>query len=387
LRIGAQRLTPVYNQPYSGHYFALAPENDASLYSRSLWDQTLEVAALAPGETLDWRAVGPDGQDLLVWGGGFQKQGARFTLAVAEDLSPLSQELVAFEWILAALAGGGVLLLFLLQNTLIGQAFHKLQPVYDDIERLERGDVLSLTEELPDEVLPLVRKLNGLLDHFRQRLERSRRAAGNLAHALKTPLHLLVQQLEEQDPPLPARRLDQLNEQIERIRQLMDRELKRARYAGSVGPGQQFRPDEELPTLARLLQGMHPEKPLDVQCRCPEGESLQMDREDMLELIGNLMDNACKWARSQVHCRIRREGGTWQLQVEDDGPGCSDEELAQVSARGARLDESVSGHGLGLSIVEDIVKIYGGRTRYGRSETLGGFCARVTLTEHPPFTG
>ncbi len=386
LHIGQRWLSPVYNQPYSGHYFVLTIDGQAPVYSRSLWDQILAIRTLAPGETDQWRATGPTGQDLLVWGGGFRKKDTSFTLAVAEDISPFDEELRGFEWILSALAAGGVLLLFLVQRSLITQAFHKLQPVYDDIERLERGDTIALTEDLPDEVLPLVRKLNRLLEQYRQRLERSRRATGNLAHALKTPLHLLVQQLEHNDPPLEPERLNRLNGQVDRIRQLMERELKRARFAGSVGPGQWFRPEEELPILARLLEGMHPEKDLRVQCRIDDGEALQADREDMLELIGNLLDNASKWAAGQVSCKIRETGDQWQLTVEDDGPGCSDEELARVSSRGTRLDESVSGHGLGLSIVEDIVTLYNGHIQYGRSESLGGFSARVTLHLHPSGT-
>lgn len=381
--VGQRRLTPVYRQPYSGHYFVLAAQDQDTLYSRSLWDQTLEIQDLTPGKTAQWRVTGPAGQDLLVWSGGYRKQDLDFTVAVAEDISPYAEELRGFEWILSILAGGGVLLLFLVQKGLITQAFRKLQPVYDDIERLERGDAVALTEDLPDEVLPLVRKLNNLLEQYRQRLERSRRATGNLAHALKTPLHLLVQQLEHNDPPLEPERLNRLNGQVNRIRQLMERELKRARFAGAVGPGQWFHPEQELPMLVRLLEGMHPEKTLRVQCRIDDDGVLQADREDMLELIGNLLDNASKWAASRVSCQIGETDNQWQLTVEDDGPGCSDEELAQVSSRGIRLDESISGHGLGLSIVEDIVALYKGHIHYGRSESLGGFSVRVNLPLHP----
>jgi signal transduction histidine kinase len=378
-RIGRQRLTPVYSQPYSGHYFALEMAGQEPLYSRSLWDQTLELDPLAPGETMQWQALGPMGQRLLIWSGGFSKQDTVLTLAVAEDLSSFDKELRSFERILGLMASGGVLLLFLIQRGLISQTFGKLRPLYEDIERLERGDAVSLTENLPDEVLPLVRKLNRLLEQYQQRLERSRRATGNLAHALKTPLHLLVQELEQLDPPLAQASLRRMNDQVDRIRSLMERELKRARFAGSVGPGRQFQPEEELPTLARLLESMHPAKDLRVECVFGTDDSLQADREDMLELVGNLLDNACKWAASRVTCRVAGDSDGWLLRVEDDGPGCDDAQLLHIAERGTRLDENVSGHGLGLSVVQEICELYRGRIEFGRSPSLGGFMASVYI--------
>jgi signal transduction histidine kinase len=374
--VGRRRLTPIYNQPYSGHYFVLSVPGRNPIYSRSLWDRTLDTRPLAPGETAWWHAAGPQGQRLLVWGGGFRKQGQAFSVAMAEDVSPLERQLWGYEWVLAGIAGGGMVLILLVQWGVIAHTFRRLQPVYDDIERLERGEAVALSTDLPDEVLPLVHKINRLLEQYRQRLERSRRAAGNLAHALKGPLSLAGQQAEQAEPALRER----LGGQLERIRQLMERELKRARFAGSGGPGQELRPGEELPTLARLLEQMHPAKPLRVDCRFVDGSILQADREDMLELIGNLLDNACKWAASRVLCTLAPDGeGGWILSVEDDGPGCSDEVLSRISSRGVRLDEAVDGHGLGLSIVEDIVALYHGRIDFGRSEDLGGFRARVTL--------
>jgi signal transduction histidine kinase len=384
VHIGRRHLTPIYNQPYSGHYFVLSfPERDP-VYSGSLWDRTLDTRALAPGKTAQWHAAGPQGQRLLVWAGGFRKRGLALTVAVAEDVSPLEQQLRGYEWVLAGIAGGGVVLILLVQWGVIVHTFRKLQPVYDDIERLERGEAVALSTDLPDEVLPLVHKLNRLLEQYRQRLERSRRAAGNLAHALKGPLSLAGQQAEQTEPALRER----LGEQLERIRQLMERELKRARFAGSGGPGQDFRPGEELPVLSRLLEQMYPDKGLNVECRIDDGRALHADREDILELIGNLLDNACKWAASRVLCRVAQDGdGSWTLTVEDDGPGCSDEVPSHISGRGVRLDESIGGYGLGLSIVEDIVALYQGRIDFGRSAELGGFKARVILPMQSPGRG
>ncbi len=377
--IGQWRLAPVYNQPYSGHYFALETTESRRQRSRSLWDQELQVRRLAVGETASWRAAGPDGQQLLVFGGGFSKDSWNFSLVVAEDTTPLKAELRGFEWLFAAIAAGGLVSMILLQRLVVHRTFRQLEPVYRDIRRLEQGETGSLTEAVPGEILPLVHNLNRLLELFAQRLERSRNAAGNLAHALKGPLNLIMQRLEEGSRTVDPELRETLGGQLERIRRLIDRELKRARFAGTGTPGRQFDPSEEFPVLVRLLERMYPDKSLDIEMRTSVSGPLVADREDMLELLGNLLDNACKWADSRVLCSVAQRDRETGLTVEDDGPGCSDTELEAIAGRGVRLDESVDGHGLGLSIVRDIVALYGGGVSYGRSDSLGGFRAAVTL--------
>jgi signal transduction histidine kinase len=379
LGIGKRRLTPVYNQPYSGHYYAMQVENGPVLVSRSLWDRTLELPEIPVGATRKWRIDGPVGQRLLVWGGAYRRDGHNFSLFVAEDVKPLEQELTEFEWLLAAVAGLGIVVMAVIQRTIVHRGFRQLRPVYRDIERLERGEALGLTEAVPSEVKPLVRKLNRLLDLYRHRLERSRNAAGNLAHALKTPLNLLMQRLKHGDPPVDPAVQATLREQITRIRQLMERELKRARLSGAAAVGLQFNPADELPVMIQLLEQMYPDKQLEITLGIDADQRLMADREDMLEMLGNLLDNACKWARQRVHCRVSGVNGGTRFTIEDDGPGCSDEELERITARGVRLDESVSGHGLGLSITKDIVDIYQGHVAFDRSPDLGGLRATVRL--------
>jgi len=133
--------------------------------------------------------------------------------------------------------------------------------------------------------------------------------------------------------------------------------------------------------LTGLLEQVYSEKQIDVRYQIAPDVELVHDRQDMLELIGNLMDNAVKWADSTVIVTVRRVDGVL-LEVDDDGPGVSGEELARLTQRGVRLDESVAGHGLGLSIVRDIVDIYEGKLELGRSNRLGGLCASVTLPEN-----
>jgi signal transduction histidine kinase len=207
-------------------------------------------------------------------------------------------------------------------------------------------------------------------------LERSRNSLGNLAHALKGPLNLLVQYLD-QEPD--ASNNQQAKLQAERIRQLTERELKRARLAGQGNTTQRFDPRVELPVLVDVLARIHHKSPRCITLDIAPDISRFGDREDMLELVGNLLDNACKWAQEHVRCQLSMVAGHVQMVVEDDGAGRTAAELQQMAERGVRLDESVEGHGLGLAICKDIVKLYGGTLEFGRSEVLGGLKVTVVL--------
>ncbi|NEV60817.1 ATP-binding protein [Thiorhodococcus minor] len=377
--MGAGRMTPVYDQPYSGHYFVISVAAGGRIRSRSLWDEDLAPPRLAAGETTTWRVPGPAGQRLLAWAGGYRIDDRDLVVAVAEDVSPLSGELRGFERLFAIMAVAGLALILLVQRLVVHRTFMCLEPVYRDIERLEHGKTVFLSEEGPTEILPLVRKLNRLLLRFDQRLERSRTATGNLAHAIKGPLSLLRQQLRDPALDISPGHRETLLEQIERLRRLAERQLKRARLAGAGGAGVSFDAAEELPTLARLLTQIHASKSIDIQLDDRTQGPLDLDREDMLELLGNLLDNACKWAVAMVYCGLCVDRGRLILRIEDDGPGCSEEAIADITGRGMRLDEEVSGHGLGLSIVKEIVDGYQGRIGFARSARLGGLRAEIAL--------
>ena len=368
----------IYNQPFSGHYYKLLT-TDRVYRSPSLEDQDIAVAPQKMGSVRDWKADGPKGQQLLVRAAGYRLDDRPATLAVAEDLTPLVAVLKDFERLFAVLAVVGLGLMVLIQRLILRQGFERLRPVCQDIERLERGTARQLTETVPAEILPLVRKLNGLIRVYNKRLERSRNAAGNLAHALKGPLNLMVQQLERRGDQLDGDARGLCRQQVERVRALVERELKRARIAGGGSPGTLFDPTVELPVLAELLKRMYRDKGLRLDCHIETTQPLLMDREDLLELTGTLLDNACKWAFSRVHCAITATNGGIRIRIEDDGPGCDETALADLGERGTRLDEAVDGHGLGLSIAREIVDSYDGRLKLGRSDTLGGFSAIIEL--------
>ncbi|KHF24980.1 sensor histidine kinase [Solemya velum gill symbiont] len=379
-RLRWRRLNQVYNQPYSGHYYIILIENNAApLYSRSLWDSTLEIPTLSIGESRRLHLNGPSNQKLLVWVKGFRKQNVNFTLAIAEDLTAISEQQNHFQMYFAILALAGLAGLLAIQRVVVRRAVQKLGPVREEIRRLADGETGNLSEDVPSEVLPLVQEFNHLLLLMSRRVVRSRNALGNLAHALKGPLSFLVQYFDDQPSSSHSKQDTQAREQLERIEKLMERELKRARLVGKGVAGQQFDSQQELPDLIGLLRQIHAGRNLSIEYSIKNDIPLFGDREDMLELIGNLLDNACKWAASTVKCSVGDHDAIYRITIEDDGEGLSTSRLDELVKRGVRLDESTEGHGLGLAIVKDIVDLYDGNIEFNRSEKFGGLKVTVSL--------
>lgn len=380
-RVRWRHIDQIYSQPLSGHYYVVRLDNGNTLTSRSLWDQSMAVEQLPAGQSRRLHTAGPSGQHLLVWIKGFRKQGHSVTIAVAEDLSSVKAQRDRFMGAFALLAFAGLVLLLAIQHLVVRRSFRRLEPLCDDIRQLEQGKTDRLSDDVPTEILPLVQEFNHLLSLLAQRLERSRNALGNLTHALKGPLNLLVQHFDSEADSHSSHRISQARTQVERIRQLMERELKRARLAGNGIQSQQFDPHVELPDLIGVLQQVHQARHLTIDYQADPNLPPFGDREDMLELLGNLLDNACKWAGSRVLCRLSGDEEAIQISVEDDGQGLSDEDLEKLTQRGIRLDETVEGHGLGLAIAKDIVKLYAGSLGFRRSSGLGGLEVLINLPQ------
>lgn len=378
-RLGKGRLNPAYDEPTSGKYYVVHIEPVGEFMSRSAWDQSLETPDLAPGQKRKLSLDGRTGEPLLMWSGGFSKQGHAFTITVAEDISPIQERLNIFQWYFAAVSLLLVIALVVVQHLIVRHSVQKLDAIRNDMNRLEHGRAVSLSEDVPSEVLPLVREFNRLLLRFDQRLRQSRNSVGNLAHSLKGPLNLLIRNSDAEDLTEEQRR-DSVENNAERIRQLIESELKRARLAGRGTAGQIFELEAELPSLCGLLNQEYSDKTFDVRWSIGTGVSLAYDRQDMLELIGNLLDNAVKWCNHVVLINVHHANGVL-LEVEDDGPGCSPDEFSRLTERGVRLDESVAGHGLGLSIVKDITDTYNGKLTFGRSSRLDGLRVSVFLPD------
>lgn len=375
VRMREGRITPVYRQPLSGHYYQVQGDGGVLLRSRSTWDQELDVATAGTGEVRFGTIDGPAGQRLLVRAAGYEKGGKRFTLAVAEDLVLLTAEMQRLRWLALGVLLLALVLALVSQRVVLRRSFRSLDSVRGQLVEVAEGEREKLTHLGPAEILPLTSEVNRLLVQLQQRLQRSRHALGNLAHALKGPLSLVMHDLDAL--PLSGEQRAQTAQRLERLSQLVERELKRARFAGDGG-GQRFHPVRDLADLVDALGRMHPDRQLRIVSVGPDRSTLPFDREDMLELLGNLLDNACKWANDVVEITLET-GPVVTLRVADDGPGIPGEAGAALLRRGVRLDEQADGDGLGLAIVDDLVRHYHGRITFSRADDLGGLAAVVML--------
>ena len=352
---------------------------EAQFRSRSLWDAEIEVPRLTPGQVETLRMTGPQQQLLLVRVAGYEKSGKVFSIAVAEDLSPLRDSVRRYQGFFLLFSALALISLLLLQRHMLRLGLRPLQDVGKQLRDLERGQRQALSEAVPEEIQPLVHQVNQLLRHLQQRVERSRNGLGNLAHALKTPLSV-IRQLTERSPldQYPELR-QQIRDQVEALHRRVEAELRRARLAGGAYRGEAVELSEELPALVEVLRMAHRDRNLEIEADIAPQIRYFGDREDLLEVVGNLLDNACKWAAHRVSLQVRYGNGL-EIRVEDDGPGRDAEEREQLLRRGVRIDEQgVPGHGLGLAIVQEIVDALGGELHLGRSEALGGFQVEVRL--------
>lgn len=363
-------------RPFSGHYYRIETAT-TTLRSATLWDQDLNVAPVNVGEKQQLRQIGPLEQPLLILVQGFRKQGQDVSIAVAEDLSLIEANITDFQRDYLLLSTGLLILLLILQTLLLHRALAPVQGVQKDLRRLARGEINSVRENVPEEIRPLVREVNRLLQLLSQRVQRSRRMVGNLAHALKTPLTILTQ--SARNPALdenPALR-QQLEQQTQAIHERLQQELSRARLAGSPNSGARFNPATDLPPLMDVLRHAHAMLDINIQLVNKSIGNWPVEREDMLELLGNLIDNACKWCKSEVQVKLP-DTDKLMVIVDDDGPGCPPELRTSMAERGVRLDERKEGHGLGLAIVRDIAEQYQGTLSFSKSR-LGGLRVEVVL--------
>ncbi|MBU6959235.1 sensor histidine kinase [Pseudomonas sp. CVAP len=374
LQLDERRLAPAYQRPFSGHYFHI-DFADNHWRSRSLWDQELPLLD-HPGLHSNLQ-LGPEGQQLLVLRADYRRLGQSISISVAQDYTPVRESFQRMRQVGLGLGLTGLLLILVLQRVTVRRALRPLENAREQIAQLQQGQRSQLDDQVPLELVPLVAQINHLLAHTEDSLKRSRNALGNLGHALKTPLAVLLSLAsgEKLDAHPELRKI--LREQLAQVQQRLNRELNRARLAGDALPGAQFDCAAELPGLLATLNMIHGDH-LNLDYTAPSGLHLPWDREDLLELLGNLLDNACKWADAEVRLSIVEMDEGFVLAVEDDGPGIPEAQRDQVFSRGTRLDEQTDGHGLGLGIVRDIVEAWGGEMVLQESE-WGGLKVVVEL--------
>ncbi len=287
------------------------------------------------------------------------------------DRQPLTEQIGAFRRTLWQWLGGAALLLLLSLVLVLRWSLRPLRRVATALARMERGEQADLGGPYPRELQQLTERLDDLLAHNRRQLQRYRDALGNLAHSLKTPLAILANAIER-----PADTdIDAARGAVQRIREIIDHQLQRAVAAGPIDqPPVALRP--QLERLLQTLRRVHDDRPTRVDLAIPDDLKLRMDTGDLLEVFGNLLDNAFKWTRSRIRISGERRGRRIEIHIEDDGPGIPDEHKDAVRRRGQRADEQVEGHGIGLSMVQEILLLYGGELRIDDS-ALGG--ARMTV--------
>ena len=389
----ASAMDSIFGTPFSGWYWQIESTDSGPsklLISQSLQGEHLVFPAAgatsAPDDTyLRADSIGPQGESVRM----FSKvifhdgPGARhYRYIVAGNLTEVDVTLQRFR-------GTLILALSFLGTGLVGatlfQVRYGLRPlrsIEHGLGEIRSGKAMRLEGELPSEIVPLQRELNALLTSNQDVIERARTHVGNLAHALKTPLSVLTNEARTDATPLGRK----VTEQTVIMRDQVQHHLDRARMVartGTLGGVTEVKP--VVDALTRVLSRIHGEKGLELVASCDDKLVFQGEKQDLEEMLGNLMDNACKWAESRIEVTAaarpvgkRGEPAMLTIEVSDDGPGLGDAERAEAKQRGKRLDESKPGSGLGLSIVTELAGLYRGRFDLDRGK-LGGLSAKLTL--------
>jgi len=296
---------------------------------------------------------------------------------VGQNISELNEDISHFQMLYSLVSGIGLIVLLIIQWLIVGKALQPLQRLQQQLSRLRRGETEKIETQGPEEIQPMIQELNRLLVTMTRKTQRSRAALGNLAHALKTRLTLLNQTAESSELKTLPNMQKALHQVSRDMGQTIERELKRARLLGSPMPGQKVDLEHEIAELSRTLQLLYRDKSPVIDWEIEPDLQFFGDREDLLEMLGNLLENACKWCRKRVNITVYQNQYCYFV-VEDDGQGCDESKLSQLPQRGFRADESVPGSGLGLAIVSDIVESYSGEMLFSRS-AMGGLKVEVRL--------
>jgi signal transduction histidine kinase len=388
VRFNRPPVEPRFNEPYSGLYWQVSGEGHEPFRSRSLWDRELRLdLSVSCVEPCAGRKESFENEPLRIVERDVILPGSQtvWRFAVAENAARLDEELVEFQrvlWISLGALGIGLLLLSAVQATVGLSPLKRMSAAMADIRsgRATRAP----TEDTPPEIAPLVHELNALLDHNEKVAEAARMHAGNLAHALKTPMSVLVNEAAGNSPDLAGT----VNRELAVMRRYIDHHLARARAMGRRSAATARA--EVWPTLARLrraIERIYADRELVVDLAGDTSAVFRGERQDLEEMAGNLIDNAAKYGGGRVFVTVstsREPTGDWvTILVEDDGAGIPREARELLFGRGARLDTGKPGTGLGLAIVRDVAAIYGGSVALAESEDLGGLAATLRLPGCP----
>lgn len=376
---------------FSGKYWQIAePTPDGKLKvlvrSRSLWDSELKspddiVKRLndQPGQPVSYNTAGPQLDERLramATQAKLPGRSAPVVFMAAEDRSPVDRDVRSFITATAIaflLLGVGMIAAVVIQ---VRVGLNPLFALQREVASVRRGKAERVESAYPSELAPLADELNALMAHNQEVVERQRTHVGNLAHALKTPLSVMLTEARQTGGPLAG----VVEGQAEAMRQQVDHHLRRARAAARMqGSGERTSVADVLDELARTLERIFQDKGVEIDWDAPDDLYFQGERQDLLELAGNAMENAGKWCGRRIRVRANpMSADRFSLTIEDDGPGLTSEQREAVVRRGARLDESAPGSGLGLSIVDELSRAYGGVLKLGKAR-LGGLLVEMEL--------
>ncbi|WP_176592865.1 HAMP domain-containing sensor histidine kinase [Sphingobium sp. EM0848] len=364
-------------EPNSGIYYQISGQGHEDWRSRSLWDRALKVN---PNHQDDAPHIYDSnqfpGEDLRVMERSIILPGSktRWMFMVAQAREGLDAQIKTLRSTLFesfALLALGLIVLATLQ-TIYG--LRPLRKVRHEIVRMRAGEKNRVTEPMPAEVLPMVEELNALLAHNERQAEEARTHAGNLAHALKTPLTVIMNAATAQSPDLG----DTVIREATTMRRQVDHHLARARAVGRRGAAQsRAEVWPSLDAVERAVQRLYPDVRIDMDG--VKDAAVRVERQDLDEMLGNLVENAAKYGGGSVFATVGRKGAMIEILVEDDGMGIAEADRTRIFDRGVRLDSGKPGTGLGLAIVRDVAEIYGGSVGLEESEDLGGVLVRLRL--------
>jgi len=378
---------PLFELPLSGWYWQvtrLDPGKHDVRSSRSLWDGGLphledRGVPANPDGSREGYVPGPEDQRLrLVERNIDLGDEGHYLVAVAGDAAEITEETRGFDQ--ALVITFSILAMVLLITTMFQVRFGlaPLKRITGSLAAIRAGTAERLAEDFPDEIAPLARETNALIEANKEIVERARTHVGNLAHALKTPISVMVNEAATRGGDSFA---EKVREQANIMRDQVARHLERARLAARLTVVSSITDVAPVVTaLARTMEKIHHDRGIAIEVDADADARFRGERPDLEEMIGNLVDNACKWATSRVAVEVLREksGQVLRIAVDDDGRGLSRSEREQVSHRGQRLDESKPGSGLGLSIVVELAHLYGGKLELGAAP-IGGLRAELTL--------
>lgn len=397
LQLSWQPRDPRYHQPGSGWYWEIRQAGTVQAHSKSLGNKRLSIVPEYKKERLSeikknrlvlaelhesgslqiQQFTGPDrkllqGQLLEI---NIPQTDKAFLYVVTGPISEIEHDVQQFIFQVAI----GFLLLFLglliAIKTQVRISLRPLRAMQNAINDIHQGKIKKLPNDFPDEVQVVVNELNALLDHTDNLLTRSRLSLGNLAHGIKNPLTVIRNEAKQ----VLGESSEVILDQTRVISANLDHQLAQARTAATVDLlGSRSNVEEIVEGIRFVLERLYQDSNINIHTSDLKDRWFRGEEQDLEEMVGNLMDNACKWTIDQIWVHAEKDGNRLRLIIEDNGPGIPKNKMSAVFQRGLKLDETIPGQGLGLHIVDDIVKLYDGSLILERS-SHGGLCAILEL--------